>query len=100
MLEMGSLYLLFLDYNYVTTLSYDYVVHRSPITDFNFTEEKLVSVKSQPVRNAYDKNYYNRNFNSGFTTTALFADDKSAFVISTHFKKGKINVHRIHVFSS
>ena len=32
----GQLYLLFLDYN-LETLSYDYVVHRSPISDFNFT---------------------------------------------------------------
>jgi len=95
----GQLYLLFLDYDYINE-TYDYVVHRSPITDFNFTEEKLVSVKSQAVQNPLDRNYYNRNFNSGFTTTALFADDKSAFVISTHFKKGKINIHRIHVFSA
>ena len=95
----GQLYLLFLNYDYINE-TYDYVVHRSPLIDFNFTEEKLVSVKSQPVGNPLDRNYYNRNFNSGFTTTVLFADDKSAFVISTHFKKGKNNAHRIHVFNA
>lgn len=95
----GQLYMLFLNYDFLNE-SYDYVVHRSPIDEFNFTEEKLLSVQSQPVRNALDKNYYNRNFNSGFTTTALFADDKSAFVISTHFKKGKTNKHHIYVYNA
>jgi len=95
----GQVYLLFLDYNLATT-SYDYVVHRSPISGFNFTRETLLSVQSEPVRNPLDRNYYNRNFSSGFTTTALFNDDKSAFVISTHFKKGKTNKHNIYLFSA
>ena len=95
----GQLYLLFLDYN-LETFSYDYVVHRSPISDYRFTEEKLLSIKSDQVKQPYDRNYYNRNFSSGFTTTALFNDDKSSFVISTHYKKGKINKHNIYVFSA
>ncbi|MEX0288940.1 MAG: hypothetical protein AB3N14_07495 [Flavobacteriaceae bacterium] len=95
----GQLYMLFLDYDYLNE-SYDYVVHRSPIDEFNFTQEKLLSVQSEPVRNPLDKNYYNRNFSKGFTTTALFAEDKSAFVISTHFKRGKINKHHIYVFNA
>lgn len=97
--QNGQLYLLFLEYN-LTRGTYDYVVHRSPISDFNFTKETLLSVASEPVNNPLDKNYYNRNFGSGFTTTTLFNEDKSAFVISTHFKKGKRNQHRIHVFNS
>ena len=95
----GQLYLLFLDYN-LETFSYDYVVHRSPISDYRFTKEKLLSIKSDQVKQPYDRNYYNRNFSSGFTTTALFNDDKSSFVISTHYKKGKINKHNIYVFSA
>ena len=95
----GQLYLLFLDYN-LETFSYDYVVHRSPISDYRFTEEKLLSIKSDQVKQPYDRNYYNRNFSSGFTTTALFNDDKSSFVIITHYKKGKINKHNIYVFSA
>ncbi|UCD60941.1 MAG: hypothetical protein JSV59_13965 [Flavobacteriaceae bacterium] len=98
-IKNGQLYLLFLDYN-LETLSYDYVVHRSPISNFNFTIEKLLSIKSDQVKQPYDRNYYNRNFSSGFTTTALFSEDKNAFIISTHFKKGKINKHNIYVFSA
>lgn len=98
-LRNGQLYLLFLDYNW-ETLSYDYIVHRSPISNFNFTEEKLLSIQSDQVQQPYDRNYYNRNFSSGFTTTALFNDDKSAFIISTHFKKGKINKHNIYLFNA
>ncbi len=95
----GQLYLLFLNYDFINA-SYDYVVHRSPITDFNFTEQTILTIQSEPVNQPLDKNYYNRNFNSGFTTTALFNEDKSAFVISTHFKKSKINKHHIYMFSA
>ncbi len=95
----GQLYMLFLDYN-LETEAYEYWIHRSPIDQFNFTREKLVSVASAPVNNPLDKNYYNRNFNSGFTTTVLFTEDKNAFAISTHFKKGKINKHEIYVFNA
>lgn len=97
--QNGQLYLLFLQYNH-DRFSYDYVVHRSPVDGFQFTEQTLVSVPSEQVRNPLERNYYNRNFNSGFTTTALFNEKKSAFVISTHFKKGKVNKHMIHLFSA
>ncbi|NAS10844.1 hypothetical protein [Poritiphilus flavus] len=95
----GQLYLLFLDYDLLRE-TYNYVVHRSPISEFNFTSETILSVPSKPVNNPLDKNYYNRNFSSGFTTTALFNEEKSAFVISTHFKKGKTNKHHIHLFNA
>lgn len=95
----GQLYLLFLDYN-LNTLSYEYSIHRSPISDYRFTIEPLLNIASDPVDNPLDKNYYNRNFNRGFTTTVLFDDSRSAFIISTHFKKGKLNKHKIHVFST
>lgn len=95
----GQLYMLVLDYNWGTS-SYDYVVHRSPIDTFNFTKETILSIESDYVEGALDKNYYNRNFTSGFTTTALFSEDKSAFIISTHFKKRKVDQHVIYVFNS
>ena len=95
----GQLYLLFLDYN-LNTLSYDYVMHRSPVSDYRFTEELLLRIPAEAVNNPLDKNYYNRNFSRGFTTTVLFDDNKSAFIISTHYKKGKLNKHKIHVFST
>ncbi|QBA65499.1 hypothetical protein [Muriicola soli] len=95
----GQLYLLFLDYNYESE-EYEYWVHRSPVDPFTFTKEKLLSFRSAPVKNPLDKNYYNRKFNSGFTTTVLFPEDKSSFVISTHYKKGKNNRHDIYLFTS
>jgi hypothetical protein len=95
----GQLYLLFLRYDEVG-LSYNYVIHRSPLEDFKFTEQPLLKVYSGAVRNPLDRNYYNRNFNSGFTTTVLFNEQKSAFIISTHFKKGKENKHLIHMYNA
>lgn len=95
----GQIYLLFLDYNY-DTFSYEYSVHRSPLSGMNFTRESLLTIQSKEVLNPLDKNYYNRNFSSGFTTSVLFNDKKNAFVISTHFKKGKNNKHFIYLFNS
>jgi len=95
----GQVYLLFLDYNYQKQ-AYDYTVHRSPISEYNFTKETLLSIPSKEVQNPLDRNYYNRNFSSGFTTSVLFDPAKSGFVITTHFKKGKNNKHFIHVFNT
>ncbi|MFK5973059.1 MAG: hypothetical protein QM485_07240 [Flavobacteriaceae bacterium] len=95
----GQIYLLFLDYNYDKG-TYDYVMHHSPISDFNFTTKTILSIPSQEVRQPLDRNYYNRNFSSGFTTSVLFDDSKSAFVITTHFKKGKNNQHFIYLFDT
>ncbi|MDE3742328.1 hypothetical protein [Maribacter polysaccharolyticus] len=95
----GQIYLLFLDYDY-NALAYEYSVHRSPLSEMNFTKETLLRVASEEVDNPLDKNYYNRNFSSGFTTSVLFNDKKNAFVISTHFKKGKTNKHVIHLFNA
>ena len=44
----GQLNILFLDYN-LGKGSYDYVVHRSPIGNFNFTQETILSIPSQQV---------------------------------------------------
>ncbi len=98
-LKNGQLYLLFLDYN-IEAGTYEYWAHRSPMDPFTFTKEKLLSFASAPVKNPLDKNYYNRNFNSGFTTTVLFSEDKNGFVISTHYKKGKNNRHDIFLFTA
>lgn len=95
----GQLYMLFLEYN-IDALSYEYTIHRSPIFEYNFTIENILSIRSDMVGNPLDKNYYNRNFSKGFTTTVLFNKDKSAFVISTHFKKRKVNQHHIYLFNS
>ncbi len=95
----GQIYLIFLDYDY-EALAYQYSVHRSPLSEMNFTRESLLTIPSKEVSNPLDKNYYNRNFSSGFTTSVLFNDKKNAFVISAHFKKGKSNKHFIYLFNS
>ncbi|WP_088340122.1 hypothetical protein [Robiginitalea sediminis] len=94
----GQLYLLFLEYD-PERLSYTYSVHGSPIGGFEFSRRELVTIPSVYVENPLDKNYYNRNFNSGFSTTVLFDRDKRAFAISLHYKKGKDNRHRILVYN-
>lgn len=95
----GQIYLIFLDYDY-ETMAYEYSVHRSPLTGMNFTRETLLTIPSREVSEPLDKNYYNRNFSSGFTTSVLFNAKKNAFVISTHFKRGKNNKHFIYLFNS
>ncbi|UJH68911.1 hypothetical protein [Allomuricauda sp. SCSIO 65647] len=93
----GRLSLLFLNYDFERE-QYEYWVHTSPIEYFDFKPTKLLSIQSQAVSGALGKNYYNRNFSKGFTTTVLFNQDKSGFVISTHHKKGKNNKHTIHLY--
>jgi hypothetical protein len=93
----GEVNLLFLEYNYGLK-AYEYIVHKSSFTRFNFTKEKILTIDSDPVEQPLDRNYYNRNFTSGFTTTVLFDKETSAFAISSHHKKGKDNKHTIYVF--
>lgn len=98
-LKNGQLNLLFLNYNYDRG-EYEYWVHTSPIIAFNFRTVKLLSLSSEEVNNPVDKNYFNRNFSNGFTTSILFDEDKRGFVISTHHKKGKNEKHMIHLFDT
>lgn len=97
--QNGQVYLLFLEYSY-RSKSYQYEIHRSPFSQFQFTRETILSIESDPVEQPLDRNFYNRNFTSGFTTSVLFNDDKSAFAITTHFKKRKVDQHTIHIFNS
>lgn len=98
-LKNGQLNLLFLNYNYERG-QYEYSVHKSPIIDFNFKPQKLLSIASEQVQNPVGKNYYNRNFSKGFSTAILFNQEKTGFVISTHHKKGKVNKHIIHLYDT
>jgi len=95
----GQLYLIFLDYDR-DRASYEYTVHRASMETYDFTEELLLSIASNEVKDPYDRNYYNRNFSSGFTTTLLHDDNNSVFLISTHAKKGKSNHHYIHMYDA
>ncbi|MCK0155808.1 hypothetical protein MWU65_01365 [Cellulophaga sp. F20128] len=95
----GILNILFLEYN-AGKQAYDYVVHQSPITNFDFTKTTILSIPSKQVEEPIDKKYYNREFASGFSTSILFNEKKDAFVISAHYKKAKDNQHFIHVFDA
>ncbi|WP_419213362.1 hypothetical protein ACNR9Q_04215 [Maribacter sp. X9] len=95
----GQVYLLFLEYSFKNN-AYQYEVHRSPFVQFEFTRETILSIASEPVEQPFDRNFYNRNFSSGFTTSVLFNDEKSAFAITTHYKKRKVGQHTIFVFDS
>jgi hypothetical protein len=94
----GQIYLLFLEYD-PERLSYIYTVHQSPIGLYDFTSRTLLTVPSVYVENPVDKNYYNRNFGSGFSTAVLFDRAHRAFAISLHYKKRKDNRHRILVYN-
>ena len=98
-LKDGQLNLLFLNYDFDRE-QYEYWVHQSNTINYDFKAQKLLSVKTKAVPGALGKNYYNRNFSKGFTTTVLFDQNKSGFVISTHLKKNKVSEHRIHHFDA
>ncbi|MCG2460888.1 hypothetical protein K8352_09015 [Flavobacteriaceae bacterium F89] len=95
----GQLNLLFLQYNQRSE-SYEYVVQSSPLENMGFSPKTILSIPSIRVDSPLEKNYYNRNFSSGFTTTVLFNKDKSAFAISAHFKKKSDNQHFIYLFDN
>ncbi len=95
----GTIALIFLDYDYGDA-AYTYKVHKSNLEAFDFQEETLLSFESKPVEQPYDRNFYNRNFTTGFTTTLLSDANNIGFVISTHCKKGKENKHYIHAYDN
>lgn len=94
----GQIYLLFLEYD-SQKMSYVYSVHQSPVGDYDFTRKDLLTIPSVHVENPVDKNYYNRKFNSGFSTTIHFDREHKAFALSIHHKKGDDNHHRILVYN-
>ncbi|MEM8999052.1 MAG: hypothetical protein AAGB24_02225 [Bacteroidota bacterium] len=98
-LKNGQLHLLFLDYDFERE-TYEYWAHTSSLTNYGFKPQKLLSINAKAVSGALGKNYYNRNFSNGFTTTVLFDKAKTGFVISTHHKKGKQSKHTIHLFDT
>lgn len=93
----GQLYMLFLQYNNGAR-AYEYMVHHSPIENYHFKPEKLLSIPSEFVGNALDRNYFNRDFTKGVTTTVLFNKEKTAFIISSRFKKRDEDQRSIHLF--
>ncbi|WP_010518792.1 hypothetical protein [Croceivirga radicis] len=95
----GTLNLIFFNYDY-NKGQYEYWVHKTATTNMNFTTERFYSIETKVVEGAYGKNYYNRNFNNGFSTTLLFNRDRTGFVISTDHAKGKEENHTLHMFDT
>ena len=94
-----QIYLLFLEYN-SETYSYEYKVHQSPVGAYNFTVRNLLSLKADYVEAPVDKNYYNRSFKTGFSTTVLSDPDSRVFAISILQSRNKDLQHRIIVFNN
>ncbi|WP_350289356.1 hypothetical protein [uncultured Croceitalea sp.] len=95
----GQLHLIFLDYDFERGI-YNYAAHTSNLVNYSFKTKRLLEFKTPAVDGAFGKNYYNRNFKNGFSTTLLFNPGKTGFIISTHHIKGKTNQHTIHLFDT
>ncbi len=95
----GQLYLLELRYN-DDDLAYEYVVHQSPLGEFNFSENRLISVPSKEVMNPLAVNKYNRKFGNGFSTAVHFNTGKSAFAITVQHRKGKEENYSMYLFGT
>ncbi len=96
-IKNGILNLVFFTYDFERG-AYEYWAHSSSLSNFDFKRKRLLNFATPVVQGAFGKNYYNRDFKKGFTTTLLFNPEKNGFVISTHFRKGKENQHRVHLF--
>ncbi len=96
-IKNGQLNLVFFNYDFDRS-TYEYWAHTSSLVNFDFKQKRLLEYKTAVVEGAFGKNYYNRDFKKGFTTTLLFDQEKTGFLISTHHKKGKENKHTVHLF--
>ncbi|SHI34518.1 hypothetical protein SAMN04487911_101183 [Arenibacter nanhaiticus] len=95
----GQLHMLLLEYN-TKKESYDYVVHKSAINNFDFTQQTILSIPSKEVAIPLDHNYYDRKFSSLFTSSVFFNEAKTAFVISAQFKAEREEKHIIYLFDT
>lgn len=98
-IKNGQLRLIFFNYDFERGF-YEYQAHTTNLVNFDFRKEQLLKFVTPAVEGAFGKNYYNRDFKKGFSTTLLFDNEKTGFVISTHHRKGKENKHTIHLFDS
>lgn len=98
-IKNGQLSLLELLYN-KKEQAYQYVVHQSPIGDFNFTDKILLSIPSKEVINPLAVNKYNRDFGNGFSTAVHFNKEKTAFGITVHHREDKSEKYDLYVFGT
>ncbi|NKI26727.1 hypothetical protein HCG49_09155 [Arenibacter sp. 6A1] len=95
----GQLHMLLLEYN-TKKESYDYVVHRSSITNYDFTQQTILCIPSKEVVTPLDHNYYDRKFSSLFTSSVFFNEAKTAFVISSQFRTEEGDKHFMYLFDT
>jgi len=95
----GQLYLLELKYD-INKEVYSYVIHQSPISDFNFSERVLLSMPSKEVINPLAVNKYNRNFGNGFSTATHFNDKRTAFAITVHYRERRDQKYKVLLYGT
>ena len=95
----GQLYVLELLYN-DDEFTYQYVIHHSPLEEFNFTKKTILSVPSKKVANPLVVNKYNQNFDNGFSTAVYFNKKKSIFAITVQYRERKAEKYHMHVFDA
>ena len=95
----GQLYLLELVYS-IDKRAYQYVIHQSPLHDFNFTKRVLLSIPSKEVADPLAVSKYNRNFGNGFSTAVHFNDKRSAFAITVHHREGRDEKYKMLLYGT
>ncbi|MEJ2162826.1 MAG: hypothetical protein P8X60_05760 [Robiginitalea sp.] len=95
----GQIYLLFLEYDQEKA-AYIYSLHQSPVGMYQFEVIPILTIASDYVDQPLEKNYFNRNFKSGFTTTVLSDPDARTIAISIQRKMKEVHTHRILVFNN
>lgn len=98
-IKNGQLYLLELVYD-LNIKAYTYMVHQSPLSEFNFSERSLLSIPSKEVINPLAVNKYNRNFGNGFSTATHFNDERTAFAITIHHREGRDEKYKVYLFGT
>ena len=95
----GQIHMLFLAYNQDQS-AYEYTIHQSAVGTYDFTVQSLLTIPAQQVDQPLEKNYFNRDFKSGFTTTVLSDPNARSFSISILRKQKENLQHRILVYNN
>ena len=81
-------------------LSYEYVAHKTPLSEFKFRTETLLSFPSKKVENPLRRSRFRGNYKGSFASYVFFDDEKSSFLININFKKGKKEGQHLYWFGT
>ena len=95
----GQIHMLFLAYNEDQS-TYEYTVHQSAVGTYDFAVQTLLTIPAKQVDQPLEKNYFNRNFKTGFTTTVLADPNARSFCISILRKQKENLQHRVLVYNN